>query len=295
MADAAHESVLAQEVSIQSDTLRAVFRPAAGGRMARLHHADHGDLLIPLGPDPFAPSAWPKAGAFPLFPFHNKLQTGSFRIDGREVRLRSNMADGIGVMHGPSHCRAWRVSGHSKRHIRLTLDYAADEDWPFDFQAQQRFALSGNRLTIALCLINTGSHPMPGGIGWHPYLQPSAEGLIDLHAARQWHPFDQECPSRPVQTTDAAPAIHLATGQTQHYSGWRDVTALIGAGARISLEARDGLTCLAALHKSGYLCLEPVSHVAGALDASGASPFDMGMRRLGPGDSLSGTVVLEVS
>jgi aldose 1-epimerase len=275
---------------IRNGTFEATFHPAAGGRMARLHHVRHGDLLVPLGSEPFHPSYWPKAGAFPLFPFHNKVSGSTFRFDGREIRLKPNMADSTVVMHGPAHRRAWYISDQAEQHIELTLDYKADEDWPFNFKASQRFDLCGDSLTIMLCLTNTGTVTMPGGIGWHPYLQPPADGLICLTAERQWKPFESGDPSVPIHQPTSS--IRLEKDSTQHYSGWRQVTARIGESARITLEGSDGLTCLAALRKDEYLCLEPVSHVAGALAHADAPPNDTGMQLLSPGASLSATVRL---
>lgn len=258
--------------------------------MARLRHVYHGDLLVPLRSEPFNPSTWPKAGAFPLFPFHNKLLNASFRFDGREIRLRPTIADGDVVMHGPAHRRSWYVSEQAEPCIEMTLQYRADEDWPFDFRATQRFELCGNSLKIMLCLTNTGSTAMPGGIGWHPYFQPSEEGLIALDAARQWEPFGNSDPSVPIFRR--ASSIRLTTGRTQHYSDWRLATARIGESARITIRGSKVLTCFAALQKDDYLCLEPVSHIAGALARMDEWPVSKSMHRLCPGVSLSGTILL---
>lgn len=275
--------------AIRNDTLQAVFHPAAGGRLGSLRHVRHGDLIVPFMPDTFDPSAWPKSGAFPLFPFHNKLRHATFEHEGRPVRLRPNMPDGTGVMHGPAHRRAWGVSDHSEGHIALTLKYQADADWPFDFSATQRFALHHDRLTVTLCLTNTGQDVMPGGLGWHPYFRASGDGVIGLAARRRWAPF---APAGMVHDGPVAPRVRLETGRTQHYSGWTKATAVIGDGARITLTGTGALTCFAALRQEAYLCLEPVSHVAGALETPQA---ETGLRQLAPGESLQGTATLSVA
>lgn len=273
---------------IRNERFRAVFHPVEGGRLGRLRHVHHGELIVPFTPEGFDPNVWPKSGAFPLFPFHNKLRTAAFEHQGRLVRLRPTMADGAGVMHGPAHRRAWSVSDHRADHVTLELDYRADADWPFDFRATQRFALHQNRLTVTLCLTNTGRDTMPGGLGWHPYFRASDNGVIGLQAARRWTPFD---PAAPAADGPVAASVQLDAGRTEHYSGWTRATAVIGDGARISLQGNGALTCFAALHKADYLCLEPVSHVAGALESPGA---DTGLRHLAPGESLTGTAILSV-
>ncbi|MDD7973300.1 hypothetical protein [Roseinatronobacter alkalisoli] len=278
-------------ITIRNDALRAVFHPVAGGRLGSLRHARHGDLIVPFIADTFDPSTWPKSGAFPLFPFHNMLRHSTFEHEGRPVRLRPNMPGGKDVMHGPAHRRAWSVSYHGEEQIALTLDYHADGDWPFDFRATQRFELHQDQLTVKLYLTNTGREHMPGGLGWHPYFRASKDGVIGLDATRRWTPFG---PAGMTHDSPVAPLIRLALGSTWHYSGWTQATAVVGDGARITLSGQGALTCFAALHKEAYLCLEPVSHVAGAL-AGPQTPTDTGLRHLAPSESMCGTIILSVA
>ncbi|MFW2544980.1 hypothetical protein ACN2XU_20300 [Primorskyibacter sp. 2E107] len=278
----------APSFSIRNDTFEAVFHPAAGGRLGCLRHVRHGDLIVPFTPVGFDPSAWPKSGAFPLFPFHNKLRQATFDHNGRQVHLRPNMSDGSGVMHGPAHRRAWIVTNHEENQITLALEYRADADWPFDFCATQRFELHQDRLTVTLRLTNTGHEIMPGGLGWHPYFRASVDGVIGIEAAQRWSPFG---PTGLVQDGPVPPRARLKTGLTLHYSGWTQATAVIGDGARIRLTGTGALTCFAALHKEEYLCLEPVSHVAGALELP---QRETGVRHLAPGESLQGSAILSV-
>lgn len=284
----------AQHLVIRNDSIEAIFYPAVGGRMGRLRHVSHGDLIVPFTPDTFDRSVWPKSGAFPLFPFHNMARNATFEHYGQLIRLRPNMADGTNVMHGPAHRRAWSVSDHAAHHIKLTLDYTADEDWPFAFRATQRFELRQNRLTIALGLTNTGQDVMPGGLGWHPYFQASKDGEIGLNATHQWNPFGPTGPSRPIHDGTIAPQTRLELGSTQHFSGWKQASTVIADSARITLHGQGALTCLAALHKEAYLCLEPVSHVAGALETPDTAT-DTGLRYLTPGESMYGTAILTVA
>ncbi|WP_205758574.1 hypothetical protein [Qingshengfaniella alkalisoli] len=280
---------------IRNACLEAVFYPTAGGRMGCLRHFHYGHLLVPFPGSRLGLSQWPKAGAFPLFPFHNKLQSATFNLEGRQIRLKPNMTDGTTVMHGPAHRRAWHVSDNTEQHIELALDYKADQDWPFDFRATQRFELCRNQLTIALRLTNTGKVVMPGGIGWHPYFRASESGQISLDAERQWDPFTANRSFKLARGNDVAPSPILELGRTHHYSGWKQATASIGDGARIAIEGHDALSYFAALHKEVYLCLEPVSHLAGAFSDIDGPFSNNGLRLLVPGESCSGTAILSVS
>lgn len=178
-------------------------------------------------------------------------------------------------------------------HIKLSLDYKSDEDWPFDFKAEQRFELRRNQLIVSLCLTNTGRQVMLGGLGWHPYFLATNDRTIRLDATREWHPFRQDGPTQSVGDVKIASRIDLEAGRTQHYFAWKRATALIGSGARITLEGDEFLTCLAALQRDDYLCLEPVSHVAGALENMDTAS-DTGLRILAPGECIRGMARLSI-
>jgi len=257
--------------------------------MLRLRHVDHGDLLIPLQDTAFNPGEWPKAGAFPLFPFHNRLLNDAFYLSGKMIQLRAN------VMHGPAHRHPWHVTAEAPSQIEMTLHYQADEDWPFDFTAKQRFELDPSGLHVKLSLTNTSTTLMPGGIGWHPYFRPSPDGHIRITAKRQWDPFGPGGLSEPVKHDHRNPGAARPRDETQHFSGWIEATAQIKGGATISLAGDSGLSCLTTLHKQHYLCLEPVSHVAGALGVLPETCSETGMRLLSPGESHIGKVRLSIT
>jgi aldose 1-epimerase len=279
---------------ICNDHFEASFAPRAGGRLLVLRHVVHGDIVVPMDNRSFDPTNWPKAGAFPLFPFHNRLRDAAFRLEGRTTRLLPNMANGRDVMHGPAQRRPWRVSETGPDYLEMTLTYRADDDWPFDFSATQRFRLQENCLIVRLSLTNSGKALMPGGMGWHPYFRPSPDGNIQITAARVWHPFAPGNPFAHVTHNSRGWDGQFARDVTRHYSGWTIAMARIGEGTTISLSGDTSLSCLAALHKNDYLCLEPASHVAGALETLPELCPETGLRLLRPGETMSGVSILSV-
>ncbi len=280
---------------IRNDIFEVVFQPMAGGRMLRLRHVDHGDVLVPLHDEDIDLDRWPKAGAFPLFPFHNRLRDAVFQNDGKTIRLKPNSANGKDVLHGPAHRRPWSVTELGPAHIEMSMDYRADDEWPFDFRATQRFELHQDRLIIRLGLTNTGSTVMPGGIGWHPYFRHSTDEQIRITAQQQWDPFGLGGLSEAGKHNLRTMVTSIPRDTAQHYSGWTKATVRINGGATTTLLGDDALSCLTALQTSQYLCLEPTSHVAGALERLPDACPETGMRLLQPGASLSGTVSLSIS
>jgi aldose 1-epimerase len=155
-------------IVLRAGLLEARLKSGHGGRMTHLRHRDLGEILVPTPDAEFEPLNWPKAGAYPLFPYHNRLKAAAFEHEGKRHVLVPHPALRTDAMHGPAHRRPWRIATESEDAANLVLDYAADADWPFDFRAEQGFRLFPDRLEIALTLTNTGNGPMPGGLGWHP-------------------------------------------------------------------------------------------------------------------------------
>lgn len=205
--------------------------------MTHLRHRDLGEILVPTPDAAFEPLNWPKAGAYPLFPYHNRVKGAAFEHDGKHIALVPHPALGTDTIHGPAHRRPWKVENASKNAANLVLDYAADEDWPFDFRAGQGFRLFPDRLEITLALINTGNSPMPGGLGWHPYFATSRMRRAETDACLRW-PTDEI--GLPIGGAEARRATRLAASDfTEHFSAWSEASAEVDAGGLIPLDRRD--------------------------------------------------------
>ncbi|HAU78358.1 MAG TPA: galactose mutarotase, partial [Agrobacterium sp.] len=159
-----------ETVTIACGRLSARLRPAWGGRITHLWHADYGDILVPKTEQDFEPFNWPRAGAYPLFPYHNRLYRGSFVHTGIRHDLLPHPALAPDAMHGPAHRRPREISDLSSDRVALALDYEADGEWPFSFRAEQSFLLQDDRITVELSITNRANVPAPVSLGWHPYL-----------------------------------------------------------------------------------------------------------------------------
>jgi aldose 1-epimerase len=282
-----------EAVVLSAGSLEARLKPEIGGRMTHLRHRDLGEILVPTPDAAFEPLNWPKAGAYPLFPYHNRVKGAAFEHDGKHVALVPHPALATDTIHGPAHRRPWKVENASKDAANLVLDYAADEDWPFVFRAGQGFRLFPDRLEITLTLINTGNSPMPGGLGWHPYFATSRMSRVETDACLRW-PTDEI--GLPIGGAEARRATRLAASDfTEHFSAWSEASAEVDAGGTISLSADAGLPHLVAHRTPCYLCLEPVSHVAGALRLPQRSWSDRGLAILRSTERMQGKIVLRVN
>lgn len=285
---------LPETVAIGCGPLSARLRPAWGGRMTHLRHADYGDILVPTSEPNFEPFNWPRAGAYPLFPYHNRLYGGSFVHAGIRHDLLPHPALAPDAMHGPAHRRAWEISSLSSDCIGLMLDYKADGEWPFSFRAEQSFLLDDNGLAVELSITNLADVPAPMALGWHPYF---AAGLnCDASTdARLQYPLDaQNVPTGQPAAPFAEPAIPATTGYTLHFTCWSKAQVQCG-GFSLRLEADPVFSHLAVHRMDRYLCLEPVSMAAGTLGLPQAGREGQGLRIAAPGERLSGRIRLSIN
>jgi aldose 1-epimerase len=265
-----------EPITIRSGPIEARFLPENGGRMTHLVHDRLGNILVPTDDMAFDPLNWPKAGAYPLFPFHNRLIGAAFTHEGQHHAVLPHPALVTDAQHGPAHRRAWHVVSREADRIELALDYQADADWPFAFRAVQRFTLTNSGLEVGLSLTNTAITSMPGGFGWHPYFAAALEQPASSDAGLIWPVGTSDVPTGTLpqaREADAFPAEDF----TIFLSDWRTAETRLDGGARITLSADEALPHLVAHRTSGYLCLEPVSHVAGALGFPQPAQADAGI------------------
>jgi galactose mutarotase-like enzyme len=106
------------------------------------------------------PAIW--AGRAPiLFPIVGELRDGRYRVDGRTYAL---------PRHGFARRSTFDVVSHADDSAVLGLR-ANDETrkvYPFDFELQLAYTLSGAALRVVATISNHGSKPMPASVGFHP-------------------------------------------------------------------------------------------------------------------------------
>ncbi|WP_019450044.1 aldose 1-epimerase [Cupriavidus sp. BIS7] len=276
--------------------------PAAGGRMASFTttRADHSviDWLAPMPEhamsEGFPAYAWPKAGSYPLLPFSNRIRDARFHWQGRTIVLPAHPGQPH-AMHGFGHVRAWTVAEQGTSSITLTLGHTpAGDDWPWPLTARQVLALTPDGLDATLTIRNDGNSTMPVGGGFHPFFARVPGLRIQFDAAHMW-PADaggvaigrtevggHECFASERQLPD--------TDLSVYFSGWTR-TAIVQRpdGARLTMRADAGLEhfVLHAPGHSDFVCLEPVSHVADAVNLAASGWEGTGLREIGPGESVS--------
>lgn len=259
------------------------------------------DWLAPLDTTQgFDAHQWPKSGSYPLLPFSNRIREGRFRWDGRDIVLPAHPGQAH-AMHGFGHARPW-VAEPGEGRIVMTLAHApSGEDWPWRVAARQTLTLTPEGLEVEMAVRNDGETAMPVGGGFHPFFARVPGLRVQFDAAYVW-PADAGGVATARTTVGERERFlrerDLPEGDfSRYYGGWkRTATLKRPDGAALTLRAGEGLEHLV-LHAPGgcdFFCLEPVSHVADAVNLAARGWEGTGLRRLEPGASATWRMQWEI-
>ncbi|MDT6960986.1 aldose 1-epimerase [Cupriavidus sp. SZY C1] len=271
--------------------------PSLGGRMATLRTARADgtviDWLAPLdATQGFDAHQWPKAGSYPLLPFSNRIREGRFRWQGRDIVVPAHPGQAH-AMHGLGHARPWTVAEAGADQLVMTLAHAGcDGGWPWALTAWQTLRLSATGLDAELAIRNDGDSDMPVGGGFHPFLARVPGLRVQFDAAYVWPADAGGVATGRTAVADGERFLRerdLPEGDfSRYYGGWkRTATVKRPDGATLTIRAGEGLDHLV-LHAPGgcaFFCLEPVSHVADAVNLAARGWEGTGLRTLAPGDT----------
>jgi aldose 1-epimerase len=267
-------------IQLRSGPYTARIAPAAGGRIGALtwsRGATTVPLLVEWDGSPFDEHDWPKAGAFPMLPFANRLPREGFVFGGRQVQPEAG-SDGF-PLHGVAHRREWSVAEQSAHRVVIRFMHeAANACWPWPWTAEQEISLGADGLTVKLTMRNDSSETMPGAMGWHPY-HPVREGMTDADVSFAATARRQLDGDGRAGEQDHPPVFATAGGGTAAFTGWKGearVPAHVAGAVAIRSRGADVLV----LHRptsGGYVCIEPVTLLPGKLAV--ASPLQPGESR----------------
>lgn len=239
------------------------------------------------------------AASFPLVPFVNRIRGGAFAFRGRSIRLEPNMAGDPSPLHGQGWLNAWSVDKASEARAALSFRHQAGE-WPWSYEARQEFALDPHGLTLGLSCRNVSDQPMPCGLGQHPYFDCGPQTRLRTVVTHAWT-IDELV--LPVDKVPAAGRYDLSDrrvcgqGLDHGFGGWGGTAAMSDPRWPFELELSSPQARFFQLYSppgGGIFVAEPVTHANAALNAPEEQWPELGMRVLGPGESMRLDMRLEL-
>lgn len=293
---------------VSAGDLHADIAPQVGGALAAFFSAAEGapaqHWLRPASAQALAARQPLGMASFPLVPWCNRIRDGRFEWNGRQVALAPNYEDSPHTLHGIGWQRPWQVVGRGPQVLELALEVDGRGEWPFPFEARQRYQLDAAGLSITVAVRNTGGETMPAGIGHHPYLPNLRQGegtQVQAEVRAMWLGDAQ---AMPLALDPAHPAVRAlraglrlnAFDLDNNFSGfgrsavarWPD-----GSGLQMDAEPPFDFFVLYCPQDKPFFCMEPVSNCTDWPNLRGRyGRDDLGGTALAPGETLHGTLRL---
>jgi aldose 1-epimerase len=154
-------------ITIENETLRVDISPDQGTSI-KAFYARKGDTWLPLMPDVRPEGSKLPAASFLMIPYSNRIENGTFTFQGQRFQLAHGDRHSL---HGDVWMRPWCVIDELTTRIACTFRSIDHEDvnWPWPFDTQAEYSLSGHVFSSRLALWNRGETAMPAGFGWHPF------------------------------------------------------------------------------------------------------------------------------
>lgn len=263
-----------------SGTAQLEVVPERGGIITRWQV--RGQDILYLDAERFANPALSVRGGIPiLFPICGNLPENLFSYGGGTYVLKQ---------HGFARDLPWQVQSQTSDAITLTLSSNALtlRQYPFAFELQFTYQITGDRLSIQQRITNTGSTVMPFSVGFHPYfaVQDKTQLQFEIPATQMVNQISKETLTFDRSFDWQQPELDIA---------FRPLTAqraVANDGERaIALEFDSFYSTLVfwTIKDKDYYCLEPWSAPRNAIN-SGED-----LTHLQPGAVLETGVTMTVS
>ncbi len=282
-------------ICIEHGPYRLELCPKGGGCITAFRH-DGRDLLRPAT-DEYWQTFEPRAsGSFPLVPFSNRIADGRAVFECRTYQFPINMPPEPHSIHGDGWTSAWGVESAEPARAILVHSPA---DTPFPYRARQIFELADDGLTASLELTNTGDERIPAGFGHHPYFPRTDDLTLEMALGDVWLPDERHLPVRKETVPEvwdfSSPRKIAPLTELDHDFTGGKVKAVLhwpASNIRLAIDADPIFRHMVVFVPPGrdYLCVEPVTHVANAVNMMAAGEEDTGLAVLEPGAIMKGSM-----
>ena len=286
-------------ITLAAGALELCLSPSIGGSISSLEWIGGGGRVAVLRKSNSCHQNVLEAASFPLVPYVNRIRGGQFAFRGRDVRLAPNMAGDPSPLHGQGWLAPWRVERAAASEALLSFHHQPGE-WPWEYRAEQHFALDESGLSLTLSCRNLSDEPMPCGLGQHPYFPCGGETRIDTRVSDVWTIDEHVLPVAKVPATgrfDLADRDVCGQDLDHGFGGWGGAARLTDPDWPFDLELSSPDARFFQLYSpasGGIFVAEPVTHANAALNEPEEQWDELGIKVLEPGDAMHLTMRLDV-
>jgi aldose 1-epimerase len=288
--------------TIENYAWRLSLLPQLGASPIRLEAKIDGhwqDIMRPAPTERLGATSSAKFSSYTLAPWSNRIPNGQFSFAGENYQLIINSPKEQTARHGDVQDRAWKVINHG-----LSLECSFDSSWypdinfPFAFAMTITHTLKNSMYITTMSLKNTGSSPMPAGMGIHPYfLRRNSTPKLRFNAEHIYLTDSSNVPTKAAENiperfdfTNLKPLDDL--GIDHVYRGWDGILELIWEDITLNLEASEIFEHFVVFTGAPdqTIALEPITHATNAFNLAHNGIENTGHRVLEPEETLTGDI-----
>jgi aldose 1-epimerase len=160
-----------EQLEIGSGDQRAVVVEFGGG--LRSYAVGDVDVLDGYGADEMCSSGRGQV----LMPWPNRIEDGSYDLDGRRQQLALTEPESGNAIHGLVRWVGWSVAERDADRVAVEHVLHPQPGYPFTLALRIEYALSEDGLAVRTTATNIGTGACPFGSGAHPYLTLGTEPI----------------------------------------------------------------------------------------------------------------------
>ena len=295
-------------LELRNRNLTCVIAPEFGASVLRLDVVKKGatyNVLAPTPADILKPGCDQRHFSLAhIAPWGGPIRNNRFKWEGKFKDLEPNLPDAPLFTHGIVWQRPWEGKKDGKHSATFKYVHKKQPGWVFDFSIIAIFDLEEDHLAVTYELANEGKMGiMPVGFGSTMRLPKLRKTLLSAGVSTLWHEDATGVPTTPGEvpfSLDLKEGVQLDAVNTpdRWFSGWTGKASLDYAESKMSLMVKAetpichlGFACNKA---DDFMRLTPLTHVPGALDILGCDEDETGYAVLGPGESTTAKIRIDV-
>ena len=283
-------------IILSNDLLSMGISPECGAFVVFFKYKD----LDILKSAPHQPQSVRQATLFPILPYCGHITDGKFTYFG--ITRQIPPSNEYPPINGDAWHASWQVSRSTK--TQATFAYLHDKHtggFPFNYEATLTYALVQNRLEITLSIRNPGRLPLPCGMGVSMCFARKAEAVLSFTSTHIWHHDNTPIFDRPYETPkewDFQDGKTITEHFDTCFGGWNGQAIIEYPNEfQVQISALDIFHHLMLnTHSPTGNCfyLAPASNTPDAFNLASQGVINTGIQSIGPGQSLTKTIVLTV-
>ncbi|MBR3913265.1 MAG: aldose 1-epimerase [Alphaproteobacteria bacterium] len=295
-----------EEIILQNDNIKIGVMPELGASLSFFRYTQNNeerDILRPYEDTPKGPDS-NNASMFPMVPFCGRIRGGDFVYFGITRKMQKNQNGIADPIHGDGWKSVWKVENVSATKITLSLAHnKEDGGFPFSYNAEIVYELTGNALNVTMSVYNPGALPMPCGLGIHPFFVKTREVELDFAADTVWSNEADPIFDKPYDTPmtwrfDGGRPLKNAVFDTC-FGGFDGRASILypDLGISVSITADDQFKHVVLYSPRGkdFFCLEPTSNASNAFNLAANGVIGTGMKSIGPSQKMIGKMTIAIN